>query len=190
MAYLDNIKKFGRTAILVATATLIFNTLVFIDVMLYMIGRAIPAMMLLVIGFLAYSGKADKKAKVIYNYLTFYGIGLFVSGIILLVHYEMAAWEYYIVAPLGLVLTALGLSVKDGQEISRLWWNVLVILFMVLVLFAVHEIIITFMNDQMGSLTKIGRMGREAFLIVNAFLLYFTLSGDVQKKFELPFRRA
>ena len=59
-----------------------------------------------------------------------------------------------------------------------------------LVLFAVHEIVMVLQNDQMEFLTKVGKVGREAFLIVNAFLLYFTLSRDVQKKFELPSRRA
>jgi len=54
----------------------------------------------------------------------------------------------------------------------------------------VHEIVMVLQNDQMEFLTKVGKVGREAFLIVNAFLLYFTLSRDVQKKFELPSRRA
>ena len=189
MAYLDNIRKFGSTAILVASATLLMNILVFSDIPLYMIGRAVPAVMLMLIGYSAYSGRVNRKADVVFTYLTFYGTGLFISGVILLIHYGLGTWEYYVVAPAGLILTALGLSVRDGKEVSRLWWNTFVILLILLALFAVHEMIMTLFNYHMDAISTIGRVGRELFLIVNALLLYFTLSNDVQRKFELPFRR-
>jgi len=186
--YLEDIRKFGKTALMVAAGTLLLNILVFTDVPLYMIGRAVPALMLMVIGYTAYTGKVKTRADVVFTYLTFYGIGLFVSGVILLIYYGAGTWEYYIVAPAGLVLTALGLSVRDGKEVSRSWWNILVIMLILLVLFAIHEIIMTLFSYHMDTISTIGRVGREAFLIANAFLMYFTLSSDVQKKFEFPFR--
>jgi hypothetical protein len=188
--YLEDIRKFGKTALIVAAGTLVLNVLVFTDVPLYMIGRTVPALMLMAIGYTAYTGKVNRRADVVFTYLTFYGIGLFISGVILLFYYGIGTWEYYIVAPAGLILTALGLSVKDGKEVSRSWWNILVVMLILLVLFAVHEIMMALFSYHMDAISTIGRVGREAFLIANAFLLYFTLSSDVQKKFELPFRRA
>jgi len=187
LACLDNIKGFGRTAMGMASITLLVNALVFFGTPLYTVGRAIPSTMLMVIGYLGYTGRTSRKAEVVFTYLTFYGIGLFASGIILLIHYEFYAWEYYIVAPMGLVLAFLGLSVRDGRGISRRWWVLLTASLMILILFSVHEIISLATSDQISSLTYLGRLARELCLIGNGCLLYFTLSGDVKDKVQAHF---
>jgi len=179
MAYLDNIKGFGRMAMAMATFTLLVNTIVFLNVPLYMVGRAIPSTMLMIIGYCAYTGRTGSKAEVVFTYLTFYGIGLFVSGIVLLIHYDLYAWEYYIVAPMGLVLTSLGIYVRDGRRISRRWWTLLTAALMILILFSIHEILSLAAND-LSNLSYLGRLVRELCLIGNGCLLYFTLLSDLK----------
>jgi hypothetical protein len=183
VAYLDNIKKFGLMAMATAIATLLVNTIVFMHDLHYMVARMIPPLMLLTIGFFAYTERNKGKADVVFSYLTFYGIGLFTSGVLLLLYYkfDMGAWEYLIVAPAGLVLTALGISVRNGKKISKLWWRVFAVSFVVLVLFAIHEIMRLLLDGHFMDMNWMGRVGREILLIANAYLLYFALYSEVKK---------
>jgi len=167
-----------------AVATTIVNIIVFSNDPHYMVARLVPCMMQLTIGIFAYTGRTKSKADVVYTYLIFTGIGLFISGIIFLFyyHFNTAAWEYLIVAPGGLVITALGLSVRDGRDISKIWWWIFGIAFLILASITVHTIINIFLDDSMEILDWLGRMGREALQVFNGCIMLYVLYGDVKNK--------
>jgi hypothetical protein len=167
-----------------AVATIIVNIIVFWNDPHYMVARLIPCIMQMTIGAFAYTGRTKRKADVVYTYLIFTGVGLFLSGIVFLFyyHFNTAAWEYLIVAPGGLVITALGLSVWGGKDISVIWWGIFIVAFVVLISITLHTIATILMNDSMEILDWLGRMGREALQVFNACIMLYVLYWDVKEK--------
>jgi len=167
-----------------AVATITVNIVVFYNDPHYMVARLIPCIMQMTIGAFAYTGRTKGKADVVYTYLVFTGVGLFISGVIFLFyyHFNTAAWEYLIVAPGGLVITALGLSVWGGKDISIIWWGVFIIAFVILISITLHTIVTIFMNDSMEIFDWLGKMGREALQAFNACIMLYVLYWDVKEK--------
>ena len=184
MAYLDNIKGFGLFVMVMAVATSVVTIIVFSYDLHYMAARLIPCIMQMMIGIFAYTGRIKGRADVVYTYLIFTGIGLFVSGMVFLFyyHFNTAAWEYLIVAPGGLVITALGLSVRDGRDISKMWWWIFIIAFVILVGITFHTIFTLLLDNNFGLLDWLGRIGREILQVSNGCIMLYVLYWDVKNR--------
>ena len=186
MAYLENLRTFGIIAIMMGSMTLLFNVLSFHEVPFFMISKSIPAAMLIIIGITAYRMKTNDKVHIVVRYLIFAGMGLFISGVMLyafwqdIAHDLGVAWEYLLVAPLGLALSLLGIVIARNGSIKDWQWPLLQILMGSLALFSVFELVVTLMDGDLTQTDSIIKIVRDIFQIGNALLLYLALSAEIK----------
>ena len=191
MGYLDNVKQFAIIAMTMAFFTILFGILSFHSTPLFLIAKILPGFMLMMIGITTYRMKDPRKVDVAFRYIIFVGIGLFISGTLFYYFYydlyghPEIAWEYLLIAPMGLILALLGIWIVRTKRMGKWQWRVLILLMVLLTSFSVYELYNTIITGDLLATEHAVRIARDIFQIGNAILLYLVLTAEFKGKTKI-----
>jgi len=181
MSFLDDIKIYGLIAMIVGILSLLLGVFGAIDTdhaATGSVAAAIPGLMLIFVGFLAYQGKTRSKLTTLTYFLLFVGIGIFVAAC-LGVYGDNLSLMVGVVA--GLIAAVIGFMLYSGKKMDKIWWIVLLLVF---ILFAVFKLLEAVNNLDAGGINGIaGFISALLYLVLFLYMVYFLLSKEVKDKF-------
>ena len=187
MSFLDDMKMFGMVVMAIGAITAVMTLISHTDDILLMVICLIPAVALLLVGYLAYSGEIKRKYDAICAYLIYYGLA---SAIYFAIVFGMALfdgnfnWEPLAFTIIGVFAFFVGIDLKSGKRLNVFVW---MLLFVIFLLFIVRDVLAIF-NINFGGdlLTALGLLAVSVLsMIMSVYLLYFTISDDVRKRFTM-----
>ena len=189
MAYLDNTKRYGLLAMIMASIMFTANVITYWNTPYFVIARIIPSIMLMIVGFHALTERAPTRGDVAFTYMMFVGLGLFASGIMLLfsffVYYDLFIWQYSLVAPLGLVVMSFGMRVKKGRPINILWWRILQLAFVILLCLTVLEVYRLLTYEDLNNIHNLGGLLREFSTAGTSILMYSVVTSEIKRNIDV-----
>jgi len=181
MSFLDDIKIYGLIAMIVGLLSLLLGVYGAIDTDHAAAGyaaAAIPGLMLIFVGFLAYTGKTRSKLTALTYFLLFVGIGIFIAAC-LGVYGENLSLMVGVVA--GLVAAVIGYLLYSGKKLDNIWWIVLLLVF---ILFAIFKLLEAVDNLKAGGINgAAGFISAILYLVLFLYMVYFLMSKEVKDKF-------
>jgi len=180
MSFLNDIKIYGVVAIVVGALAVLMAVYGMIDqgASARTIAPAIPGIMIIFVGFLAYTGKTRVKRTAVANFLLFVGIGIFVAAC-LGVYGENLALMVGVIA--GLIAAYVGFMLYKNRKLDNIWWILLVVVFLLLIIF---DILSAFDQDH-GKLSGILRaVSYLLHIVLYVYIMYFLFSDEVKRKFN------
>ena len=185
MSFLDDMKMFGLIAMIIGLISLLTAVLSHTDNIALLVAWIIPPIAMLFVGYLAYNGDIKKKFEAVYSYLIFCGIALAISYILIFVINGLDgdwALENIIYIVVGIFAFFVGVDLRSGLKLSFIIWIILFLVFMLFIIVNLFAIIRMDFDPLLESLALLAVYVLSA--IMSVYLLYFTASVDVRKRFN------
>ncbi|MCL2712920.1 MAG: hypothetical protein FWD37_06605 [Methanomassiliicoccaceae archaeon] len=181
MSFLDDVKIYGIIAMVVGILALLLGLFGAIDSDNAATGSAaaaIPGLMLIFVGFLAYAGKTDTKLSALTYFLLFVGIGIFIAACL-----GVYGENFYLMVGViaGIIAAVIGFMLLRGNKLNEIWWIVLLLVFILFAVFKLLEAIDWF--DIGGIKGVAGAIGALLYLVLFLYMIYFLMSKEVKNKF-------
>lgn len=175
MSFLDDIKMYGLVAIVIGVLSIALGAYGAYDQdwELESFAPIVSGIMLLLVGYFAYSGQTKGKVNALSMYLVLVGIGFIIVGLL-----TLTAGILSII--IGLIAAFIGYRLGLGKKQSTLWYIILAIVFLIMIIVSFIGIFALFTGDTEMVISGVASIFS---LVMYVYVLYFLFSDEVKAKF-------